>query len=114
MKREYIALIGAFLITIMAFSAVYVYNTRPAAAAPNRLKVLATFYPVYDFAKNVGGDRIDLSLLVPMTVDVHEFEPTPSSVQEVVSANVLSTLWTNTLLGLKFSRELLNIRYTLS
>ena len=89
MKREYVALIGAFLIAIVAFSAFYVYNTRPAAAAPNRIKVLATFYPVYDFTKNVGGDRIDLSLLVPMTVDVHEFEPTPSSVQEVVSANIL-------------------------
>jgi len=89
LKREYVALIGAFLIAIVAFSAFYVYNARPAAAAPNRIKVLATFYPVYDFAKNVGSDRIDLSLLVPMTVDVHEFEPTPSSVQEVVSANVL-------------------------
>ncbi len=89
MRREYIAFIGAFLIAIVAFSAIYVYNARPAAAASNRIKVLATFYPVYDFAKNVGGDRIDLSLLVPMTVDVHEFEPTPSSVQEVVSANVL-------------------------
>ena len=89
MKREYVVLVGAFLIAIVAFSAFYVYNTRPAAAAPNLIKVLATFYPVYEFAKNVGGDRIDLSLLVPMTVDVHEFEPTPSSVQEVASANVL-------------------------
>ena len=88
MKREYVALIGAFLIAIVAFSAFYVYSARPAEAS-SRIKVLATFYPVYDFAKNVGGDRIDLSLLVPMTVDVHEFEPTPSSVQEVVSANVL-------------------------
>ena len=89
MRREYVAFIGVFLIAIVALSAIYVYNARPAAAASNRIKVLATFYPVYDFAKNVGGDRIDLSLLVPMTVDVHEFEPTPSSVQEVVSANVL-------------------------
>jgi zinc transport system substrate-binding protein len=51
--------------------------------------VLATFFPVYDFARNVGGDRIDLSLLVPETVDVHAFEPTPSAIQEVVAANVL-------------------------
>jgi zinc transport system substrate-binding protein len=44
---------------------------------------------VYDFAQNVGGDRISLSLLVPETVDVHDFEPTPQSIQEVASANVL-------------------------
>ena len=88
LKRQYVALIGTFLVLIVAFAAFYVYSARPAEAS-SRIKVLATFYPVYDFAKNVGGDRVDLSLLVPMTVDVHEFEPTPSSVQEVVSANVL-------------------------
>ncbi len=53
------------------------------------MKVLATFFPVYDFTRNVGGDKIDLSLLVPETVDVHVFEPTPSAIQEVASANVL-------------------------
>jgi zinc transport system substrate-binding protein len=51
--------------------------------------VLATFYPLYDFAKNVGGDRINVSILVPETVDVHDFDPTPSSIALVASADVL-------------------------
>jgi zinc transport system substrate-binding protein len=54
-----------------------------------KVGVVATFYPEYDFAQNIGGDRISLSLLVPMTVDVHEFEPSPSSIQTVASAKVL-------------------------
>lgn len=61
----------------------------PAAESSTSLKVLATFFPVYDFARNIGGDKISLSLLVPMTVDVHDFEPTPSAIQQVASANVL-------------------------
>ncbi len=53
------------------------------------LNVLATFYPVYDFTRTIAGDKITVSLLVPMTVDVHAFDPTPSAVQAVASASVL-------------------------
>jgi zinc transport system substrate-binding protein len=60
-----------------------------ASPTSGKLQVLATFYPQYDFTQNIGGDRISLSLLVPMTVDVHAFEPTPSSIQQVANARVL-------------------------
>ena len=49
----------------------------------SKLKVIATFYPLYDFAQNVGGNKTDVSILVPETVDVHDFEPTPSSIAEI-------------------------------
>jgi len=79
------------LIAATVFSASYVFNTgsRSVSSTPTQIKVLATFYPVYDFAANVGGNRISLSLLVPETVDVHDFEPSPSSIQAVATANVL-------------------------
>ena len=51
--------------------------------------MLATFYPLYDFAQNVGGNKVNVSILVPETVDVHEFEPTPSSIEDVASADVI-------------------------
>jgi zinc transport system substrate-binding protein len=53
------------------------------------LKIVATFYPLYDFAQNVAGNKANVSILVPETVDVHDFEPTPSSVEEVATADVL-------------------------
>jgi zinc transport system substrate-binding protein len=37
----------------------------------------------------VGGDKINVSILVPETVDVHDFDPTPSSIALVASADVL-------------------------
>lgn len=53
------------------------------------LKVLATFFPVYDDAIDVLGDKGTVTLLVPFSVDVHQFEPTPSSIQLVRQADVL-------------------------
>jgi zinc transport system substrate-binding protein len=79
------------LLSALALSGLYVYSQQVNVPKPTAgpIKVLATFYPVYDFTRNIGGDRIALSLLVPETVDVHGFEPTPESIQAVASANVL-------------------------
>jgi zinc transport system substrate-binding protein len=90
-RRDVVALVGGLLIVVVAISAFYASNMGAPAASTTtgRIKVLASFYPVYDFANNVGGSRIDLLLLVPETDDVHSFEPRPSSIQNVATANVL-------------------------
>ena len=48
----------------------------PAAAEP--LKVVASFSIIGDFAKNVGGDRIELTTLVGPDGDAHVYEPKPA------------------------------------
>lgn len=75
------------IITAGAFIGLYLSNN--SAPKSSGLKVLATFYPLYDFAQNVGGNKINASILVPETVDVHDFEPTPSDIQNIATADVL-------------------------
>lgn len=53
------------------------------------LKVLATFFPLQDWAAAVGGDKANVSLLVPVSIDVHEFEPSPAAIQAISEANIL-------------------------
>jgi zinc transport system substrate-binding protein len=53
------------------------------------LRVLATFLPVYDDAIDLLGDKGSVTLLVPFSVNVHKFQPTPSSIQLVQQADVL-------------------------
>ena len=73
----------------LVLAGTYVVVTLKPAARSTEVTVLTTFYPVYDYTRNIGGDRVNVSLLVPMTLDVHAFEPTPSSVQAVATASVL-------------------------
>ena len=53
------------------------------------LKVLATFFPLQDWAAAVGGDKANVTLLVPVSIDVHEFEPSPAAIQAISEANIL-------------------------
>lgn len=52
------------------------------------IKVYASFYPLYDFAKKVGGDLADVSVIVPDGADPHSFEPSPKLLADLEAADV--------------------------
>lgn len=51
---------------------------RPETTEDGRLKVVTTLFPYYDFVRQVAGDRVNLTLVVPAGMDSHSFEPTPA------------------------------------
>lgn len=53
-----------------------------------RLKVIASFYPMYEFAKQVGKDKIDVRVLIPAGVEPHDWEPTPKDMAALQEAKV--------------------------
>lgn len=50
--------------------------------------VVASFYPMYEFARQVAGERAAVVSLVPPGVHGHDWEPTPQDVAEVRRAKV--------------------------
>jgi manganese/iron transport system substrate-binding protein len=58
-------------------------------AKGEKLKVVATTSIVADIVKNIGGDLIDLSLLLPVGTDPHSFQPTPRDLATVADAYVI-------------------------
>lgn len=53
------------------------------------LKVSATISVIEDLAKEVGGDRVEVSSIVPAGADVHTFQPSPSDVREISESEVV-------------------------
>ena len=54
-----------------------------------KLKVAATLFPYYDFARQIAGDAADLTLVIPAGMDSHSFEPTPADMRTIQEADVL-------------------------
>jgi zinc transport system substrate-binding protein len=50
--------------------------------------VVTTLFPLYDFARNVGGDKADVSLLLPPGVEPHSFEPKPADLLRIHRADI--------------------------
>lgn len=54
-----------------------------------KIKIIATIFPIYDLANQVAKNSVDLKMLLPPGVDAHSFEPTPETVKLVENCNVL-------------------------
>lgn len=54
--------------------------------------VVASFFPLYDFARQIGGTNVEVRCLVPPGDDPHEAKPTPSSAQAVVQSDLVLLL----------------------
>jgi zinc transport system substrate-binding protein len=69
-----------------------IYTGRPALQdrqEQEKITVVASFYPLYEFASRVVGDRAEVSSLVPAGVEPHDWEPTAEDVSRVRAADVL-------------------------
>jgi ABC-type Zn uptake system ZnuABC Zn-binding protein ZnuA len=70
-------------------------DSAPAAAADStpavnaKPKVVATTTLVGDVVRQVGGNAIDLTVLLPVGADPHGFDPTPRDVSTVADADVV-------------------------
>lgn len=58
-----------------------------------KLKVVATIFPIYDFARNIGRDRVKVTMLLPPGTDAHNYELKPEDIIKVSKADVF--LFTN-------------------
>ncbi len=53
------------------------------AEPPENLLVVASIFPLADFVRNVGGDLIQVEVLIPGGASPHTYEPTPRQVEAV-------------------------------
>lgn len=59
-----------------------------SGAAPDKIKVAASISPLRDFAKAVGGERVEVMTVIPPGAEPHTFEPTPSLMVELSRADL--------------------------
>ena len=53
-------------------------------AENDKLNIVTTIFPLYDFAKEVAGNKADVTMLLPTGREAHSYEPT---VQDVIKIN---------------------------
>lgn len=61
---------------------------QPPLPEGGKTQVVCTLFPYYDFARQIGGDDVDVTLVVPAGRETHSFEPTPMDVIRISQADV--------------------------
>lgn len=52
------------------------------------LQVLTTFYPMYEFTKEIVGEEGNVELLIPAGTDTHDYEPSAKDMTKIQNADV--------------------------
>jgi zinc transport system substrate-binding protein len=74
---------------VLLFSVLLLACNRPESAAPAaKLSVVTSLFPLYDFARQIGGDQVEVTLLLPPGVEAHSFDPKPDDILRVNRAGL--------------------------
>lgn len=79
------------IIFIIIAGVVLGYLSQEGTIAQNntgKIGVVVSIAPEVEFVKAVGGDKVDVTLMVPPTADVHTYEPLPNQLSKVASARM--------------------------
>jgi len=85
MKKRVIAIIAAVLMTALVLAGCAKTSSEGDARADERgkIKVVTTIFPPYDFVRAVGGDHVEVEMLLSPGAEVHSFEPTPQNIVDI-------------------------------
>ncbi|WP_086445441.1 metal ABC transporter substrate-binding protein [Candidatus Enterococcus lemimoniae] len=88
-KNSWKYLVGLLLIAVIfTLTACGQTNKQEESGKSDTIKVVSTFYPMYDFAKNVVGDAGDVQLLIPAGTEPHDYEPSAKDIAKITDADV--------------------------
>lgn len=54
----------------------------------NKIKIVTTIFPLYDFARQVAGDRADVTMLLPTGAQSHSYEATPQDIIKIKESDL--------------------------
>ncbi len=63
-------------------------SMQKSQAVTGKISVVTTLFSQYDFAKVIGGDHVEVTLLLPPGVEAHAYEPKPSDITKINNARV--------------------------
>ncbi|ACT01712.1 metal ABC transporter substrate-binding protein [Paenibacillus sp. JDR-2] len=63
-------------------------QAKETTSSDGKLKVVTTFYPMYEFSKQVAGDHADVVALIPSGSEPHDWEPSAKDMAAIKDADV--------------------------
>ena len=86
MKRVFL-----LLITLAVFSGIPACKPNKKAATQDqdgKINVTTTIFPPYDFVRQIAGDMVNLTMLLPPGSESHSFEPSPKDIITIQNSGI--------------------------
>ena len=113
-------IISLLILIIIVFSIVFCFNNREIKITKknDKITIITTVYPLYDFAKQIAGDKANVYMLLTPGVEIHDYEPTPQDLIDIQNADLFLYLgdelepWAKTTVaGLENKDNIIDVTY---
>lgn len=84
-KRILCVMMAVMLITVCFCSCSSTENTDKKSG---KLSIVTTIFPPYDFARQVAGDKAELTMLLKPGTESHNYDPTPQDIIKIQNADM--------------------------
>ena len=80
-------------------------NSAQTSDLPDKLSIVTTIFPQYDFSRQIAGNLADITMLIGPGEEAHTYEPTPQDIIKIQNADIFiyaggeSESWVNGILG---------------
>jgi len=90
-KQTKLAIIAIAIVIPLSSVAVYGTdsNQQFTTTGSSKLQVISSFYTLHEFSQNVGQEKVDATLLVPVGVEPHDWGPTIKDVQRMQKSDLI-------------------------
>lgn len=79
MTRKIIATIIMLTLVLAGGILIFQATTQSGHSSGGKLTVAASYYPFYDFARQVGGDKVSVINMTPAGSEPHDYDPSPQA-----------------------------------
>ena len=91
MNKRKIGIVALIVAILFAVGAVFengIKNKEAMIAKDDKLQVVVTSFPQYDFVRAIAKEEADISMLIKPGAEIHSYEPTPEDIQKIQNADL--------------------------
>ncbi|HSX17529.1 MAG TPA: zinc ABC transporter substrate-binding protein [Patescibacteria group bacterium] len=79
---------AALLALVIGSIVIAVAHNNQGVVKAGTVRVVASYYPLYDFARQVGGNKVTVTNITPAGAEPHDYEPSPKVLADAQKASV--------------------------
>ena len=88
MKKNALKLSALLFSVLLALPLLAGCSTGSPEETNEKLPVVVTIYPIYDWVREIAGDRVSLTVLLDSGVDLHSYQPTAADIVTITTSDL--------------------------
>lgn len=95
MKKRILKILICYIILILCIFLIIKIFRNNEKRDESKIQIIATLFPDYDFAKQIGGDKVQVKMLLNSGVDSHNYEPSAKDMKTISDSDIFIYTGTN-------------------